>query len=167
MKFPQPKSARDIKSFLGLAGYYRRFIENFSSKALPLTQLLRKDSLFAWGTDQEESCNILKECLTKNPILSFPNFEKPFNVTTDASNFALGAVLSQGDYPNDLPISYASRSLNVHEINYSTIEKELLAIVWSVKKFREYLHGRKFRIITDHRPLVWLFNIKDPNSRLP
>ena len=166
MKFPQPKSARDIKSFLGLAGYYRRFIENFSSKALPLTQLLRKDSLFAWGTDQEESFNILKECLTKNPILSFPNFEKPFNVTTDASNFALGAVLSQGDYPNDLPISYASRSLNVHEINYSTIEKELLAIVWSVKKFREYLHGRKFRIITDHRPLVWLFNIKDPNSRL-
>ena len=164
--FPTPKSAKDIKSFLGLAGYYRRFINDFSKKALPLTKLLKKSARFEWTSEQEQAFNTLKNCLCEQPILQFPNFEKPFNVTTDASNFAIGAVLSQGDYPKDLPVAYASRCLNSAEINYSVIEKELLAIVWAVRHFRPYLYGRRFRIVTDHQPLTWLFNIKDPKSRL-
>ena len=165
-KFSTPKTAKDIKSFLGLAGYYRKFIDNFSQKALPLTGLLKKDASFEWTSKQEKSFETLKNCLCEQPILQFPDFDKPFNVTTDASNFAIGAVLSQGDYPKDLPVAYASRCLNSAEINYSVIERELLAIVWAVRHFRPYLYGRRFRIVTDHQPLTWLFNIKDPKSRL-
>ena len=165
-KFPTPKTTKDIKSFLGLAGYYRKFIDNFSQKALPLTGLLKKDASFEWTAEQEKSFEILKNCLCEQPILQFPDFEKPFNVTTDASNFAIGAVLSQGDYPKDFPVAYASRCLNSAETNYSVIERELLAIVWTVRYFRPYLYGRRFRIVTDHQPLTWLFNIKDPKSRL-
>jgi hypothetical protein len=87
-------------------------------------------------------------------------------LATDASSYAIGAVLSQKQQSQDLPIAYASRTLNRAESNYSTIERELLAIVWAVKHFRPYLYGRKFRIITDHRPLIWLFNLKEPGSRL-
>src|SRR5699024_8084703 len=96
----------------------------------------------------------------------YPDFSKPFILTTDASDYALGAVLSQGNVPSDKPIAYASRTLNESECRYSTIEKELLAIVWACKYFRPYLFGRKFKIYTDHRPLVWLFSLKEPNSKL-
>ena len=164
--FPVPKNIKDIKSFLGLTGYYRKFIDKFSDKALPLTSLLKKCAIFRWDEEQQKSFNILKSCLINQPILQFPDFSKPFNITTDASNYAIGAVLSQGQPPSDLPIAYASRCLNSHEINYSTIEKESLAVVWAVKHFRPYVYGKKFRIFTDHQPLVWLFNVKDPNSRL-
>ena len=164
--FPRPKTTTDIKSFLGLAGYYRKFIKDFSKKALPLTSLLKKDASFQWTNLQEQAFETLKNCLTEQPILQFPDFEKSFNVTTDASNFAIGAILSQGEYPKDLPVAFASRCLNSAEINYSVIEKELLAIVWAVRHFRPYLYGRRFRIVTDHQPLTWLFNIKDPKSRL-
>lgn len=102
----------------------------------------------------------------QSQILQYPDFSRDFILTTDASNFAIGSVLSQGDLPNDLPIAYASRSLNKAESHYSTTEKELLAIVWSCKHFRPYLYGRKFIILTDHRPLQWLFSVKDPGSRL-
>ena len=163
---PVPKNIKDIKSFLGLTGYYRRFIDKFSDKALPLTSLLKKCAIFRWDEEQQKSFDILKSCLINQPILQFPDFSKPFNITTDASNYAIGAVLSQGQPPSDLPIAYASRCLNSHEINYSTIEKESLAVLWAVKHFRPYVYGKKFRIFTDHQPLVWLFNVKDPNSRL-
>jgi hypothetical protein len=104
----------------------------------------------------------LKFLIMSDPILIYPNFEKPFSLTTDASNIALGAVLSQ----DHKPVCYASRTLNDHELNYSAIEKELLAIVWATKYFRSYLFGRKFQILSDHRPLVWLENIKEPNMKL-
>lgn len=164
--YPVPKSPKQIKSFLGLAGYYRRFIENFSQLMQPLTKLLKKNEPFNWTSLQQNSFEILKEKLCKEPILQYPSFSEPFNLTTDASNYAIGSVLSQGPPSEDLPIAYASRTLNKSEINYSTTEKELLAIVWSVKHFRPYLYGRKFKIYTDHKPLVWLFNVKDPGSRL-
>lgn len=104
--------------------------------------------------------------LTNDPILQYPDFTKEFLLTTDASNVAIGAVLSQGPIGSDKPIAYASRTLNSSELNYSTIEKELLAIVWACKYFRPYLFGRKFKIITDHKPLQWVMNLKEPNSRL-
>lgn len=166
MNYPVPKNPKEIKGFLGLAGYYRRFINDFSKLSQPLTKLLKKDEPFNWTSLQQNSFETLKLELCKEPILQYPDFSKTFNLTTDASNYAVGSVLSQGETPNDLPIAYASRILNKSEVNYSTTEKELLAIVWSVKHFRPYLYGRKFRIITDHKPLTWLMNVKDPGSRL-
>lgn len=165
-QFPTPKTAKDIKSFLGLTGYYRRFIENFSHITKPLTSLLKKDVIFNWSNEQEQAFNTLKQKLISAPLLQYPDFTLPFVVTTDASNYAVGAVLSQGEIGKDKPIAYASRTLNKQEGNYSTTEKELLAIIFAINTFRPYLYGYKFKIVTDHRPLTWLFNAKDPGGRL-
>jgi len=165
--FPIPKTPKQLKSFLGLLGFYRKFIKNFAKIVKPLTVRLKKDKHIDPKEPEYINCfNLCKTLLTNDPILQYPNFEKPFILTTDASDYAIGAVLSQGPIGSDLPIAYASRTLNEHEINYSTTEKELLAIVWSTQYFRPYLYGRKFRIITDHKPLQWLFSLKEPNSKL-
>lgn len=164
--FPIPNTQKDIKSFLGLAGYYRRFIKNFAKISKPLTHCLKKGNKVDHTPQFIDAFNHLKNLLINAPILKYPDFTKEFILTTDASNIALGAVLSQGNPPNDNPIAYASRTLNETEQKYSTIEKELLAIVWACKYFRPYLYGKKFKIYTDHRPLVWLFNLKEPNSKL-
>ncbi|CAG4993531.1 unnamed protein product [Colias eurytheme] len=166
ISYPIPKNPKDIKSFLGLVGYYRKFIKDFSKITKPLTSLLRKDVEFNWSQSQTQAFESLKSMLTNAPILQYPDFSKDFILTTDASNYALGAILSQGDIGKDLPIAYASRTLNKAEGNYSTTEKELLGILFGVKTFRPYLYGRKFKIVTDHRPLVWLFNCKDSSSKL-
>lgn len=131
-----------------------------------MTQCLKKNVKIEHTPEFINSFNTCKKILINDPILQYPDFSKPFNLTTDASNFAIGAVLSQGPIGQDLPIAYASRTLNPAEINYSTIEKELLAIVWAVKYFRPYLFGKKFKIISDHKPLQWLFSLKEPNSKL-
>lgn len=164
--FPIPKSCKDIKAFLGLTGYYRRFIPNFSKLTKPLTSLLKKDVTFIWGEPQQKAFEECKHILTNPPILQYPDFSKEFVLTTDASLYAIGAVLSQGEVGKDLPIAYASRTLNKAETNYSTIEREALAIIWAVKHFRPYLFGRRFKIVTDHQPLKWLFSMKDSNSRI-
>jgi transposase InsO family protein len=166
MHFPTPKNPKNIKQFLGLAGYYRRFIPNFSKVAKPLTDLLKKDSIFNWQLKQVEAFNSLKHSLCSNPILQYPDFTRPFILTTDASGYAIGGILSQGPVGKDLPVSYTSRILNTAEQNYSTIEKECLAIIYCINHFRPYLYGRLFTIITDHKPLIWLHSIKDPTSRL-
>lgn len=164
--FPVPVDQKSIKIFLGLVGYYRKFISNFAQIAKPLTLLLKKDTPFVWTDKQQISFDTFRTILMNQPLLKYPNFNQEFNLTTDSSNFAIGSILSQGDIGKDLPIAYASRTLNHAEQNYSTTEKELLAIIWSVNHFRPYLYGRKFKIITDHKPLTWLFNCKDPGSRL-
>lgn len=165
-RFPVPKNQKDVKSFLGLAGYYRRFIKNFSQLTKPLTNLLKKDAEFIWNDLCQNAFVELKELLVSKPLLQYPDFSRPFIVTTDASNVAIGAILSQGNIGGDLPIAYISRTLNKAEKNYNTTEKELLAIVWATKQFRPYLFGRRFTIVTDHKPLTWLFNVKDPGARL-
>lgn len=164
--FPTPKRAKNVKQFLGLAGYYRRFIPDFSKIAKPLTKLLKKNMTFVWEREQEEAFQRLRDALCSQPLLQYPDFTQPFVLTTDASGYAVGGVLSQGVIGKDLPVAYASRLLNPAEQNYSTIEKELLAIVHCVRHFRPYLYGRKFKLVTDHRPLVWLHSVKDPTSRL-
>jgi hypoxanthine-guanine phosphoribosyltransferase len=166
VRFPAPENERDVKAFLGLVGYYRKFIEQFSALAKPLTDLLRKEKLWQWTEMEQESFENLKEKLTKFPVLQYPDFMQPFLLTTDASGYALGAVLSQGTVGKDKPIAYASRALNEAETRYSTVEKECLAIVWACKHFRPYLLGRRFQIWTDHKGLTWIFNVKDPSSRL-
>lgn len=167
-EFPSPTDTTTVKSFLGLAGYYRRFIENFAVITRPLTKLLKKDVQFRWTTEQQTAVNTLKQKLVSVPILQYPDFSREFILTTDASGFAIGYILSQfnSDANFDLPIAYASRTLNHAESNYNTTERELLAIVWSINHFRPYLYGRKFKIVTDHRPLTWLFSVKDPGSKL-
>ncbi len=164
--FPQPKNAKDIKSFLGLVGYYRKFIQDFAKIAKPLTKLLKKDEKFLWNNECGISFETLKKSIISPPVLQYPDFSKEFIITTDASNYAIGAILSQGKINSDRPIAFASRTLNKAERNYSTTEKELAAIVWAVKHFRPYVFGTKFKIVTDHKPLLYVFNIKDPGSRL-
>ncbi|KAL4152823.1 hypothetical protein QTP88_000656 [Uroleucon formosanum] len=166
LQFPIPASVKEIKSFLGLSGYYRKFIKSYSLISKPMTNLLRKDVTFNWDTSCQEAFDKLKNILCSKPILQYPDFTKPFIVTTDASGKALGAILSQGEVSQDLPIAYASRTLSKCESNYSTTELECLAIIFAVKTFRPYLYGRKFIILSDHRALSWLFNLKDPLSKL-
>lgn len=122
--------------------------------------------MFKWEAPQEETFVTLRDALCKELILQYPDYTKEFNVTTDASGYAIGGVLSQGEIGKDLPIAYCSRLLNTAERNYSTIERELLAIVYAVHYFRPYLYGREFVLVTDHSPLVWLKSHKDPTSRL-
>lgn len=166
LDFPLPKTPTEIKSFLGLVGYYRKFIRDFSKITQPLTACLKKGRKVELSDEYRAAFQKCKELLVNAPLLQFPDFSRPFVLTTDASNVAIGAVLSQGQIGSDKPIAYASRTLNDAETRYSTIEKELLAIVWAVKHFRPYLYGRKFTIYTDHRPLAWLKTIKEPNSKL-
>jgi len=161
-----PKSTIDIKAFLGLTGYYRRFVEEYAKISKPLTCLLKKNAIFAWGDAHQYAFEKLKIILTKEPILQYPDFDQEFFLATDASNYALGCVLSQGKIGKDKSIAYASRVLNTSEINYSTLEKECLGIVFGIKHYRPYLWGKKFKVITDHKQLVWLFNVSDMNSRL-
>lgn len=166
LKYPIPKTVTEIKSFLGLVGYYRKFIKDFAKITRPLTACLKKGRKIVINDEFKESFETCKKLLTNAPLLQFPDFEKPFVLTTDASNYAIGAVLSQGTIGNDKPVAYASRTLSDTESRYSTIEKELLAVIWAVKHFRPYLYGKKFVIYTDHRPLAWLYSLKEPNSKL-
>jgi len=160
--FPTPKKVKDVQSFIRLAEYYRKFIKDLSKIAKPLTILTKKNTKFEWTTEQK-AFDILKEKLTA-PVLHYPDFTRQFIIATDASDYAIGAVLSQGPVGQDRPIAYASRILNKAEQNYNTTEKELLAIAWA-KHFRPYVYGTKFLIITNHKPLVWLFSVNDLGSR--
>lgn len=166
IRYPIPKSAKEIKAFLGLVGYYRKFIRDFAGITKPLTQCLKKGAKIEINKDFIDAFEKCKTLLVNEPILQYPDFRKEFIITTDASNVAIGAVLSQGKVFEDRPCQYASRTLTSTEQRYSTIEKELLSIVYAVKTFRPYIYGRHFKIYTDHRPLVWLWKLKEPNSKL-
>ena len=165
-KYPIPKTPKQIKAFLGLLGYYRKFIRNFADITKPLTKCLKKEAKIEFTPDYIQAFEQCKTLLVNEPILQYPDFNREFIITTDASNVAIGAVLSQGKITEDRPVQYASRTLSETEQRYSTIEKELLAIVYAVKTFRPYIYGRHFKIYTDHRPLVWLWKLKEPNSKL-
>lgn len=162
--FPVPKNPKEIKMFLGILSYYRKFIPNLANLAEPINKLLRKGQRFLWSQNCQRSFDELKSLLTVSPILQYPDFTKKFVITTDASNVAIGAVLSNEG--TNLPIAYASRILNPAERHYSTVEKELLAIVWAVKHFKPYVYGHEFVVLSDHKPLVYLFNISGASDRL-
>ncbi|KAJ9551909.1 hypothetical protein OSB04_015954 [Centaurea solstitialis] len=151
-----PKSPSEVRSFLGLAGYYRRFIEHFSAIATPLTALTKKDVKFEWTSTCEYAFNNLKGKLTRAPILTLPNGMDGFVVYCDASKLGLGCVLMQ----DGKVIAYASRKLKVHELNYPTHDMELAAVIW-----RHYLYGVKCQIYTDHKSLQYLLNQKELNMR--
>ena len=162
--FPTPRSAKDIKSFIGLGGFYRSFVPNFSSIAAPLTSLLKKDAKFKWEEDQENAFNHLKSLLVSSPVLAYPDYNKPFELYTDASNVGLGAVLMQKFHNKRRPIAYASRILSKTEKSYCTTDKEMAAIAWSLRHFRDIILGYKITVFTDHCPLTYMINspTKDP-----
>lgn len=164
--WPLPRNDKELKGFLGTMGYYRKFIRDFARIVKPLTSQLRKGQKITHTKEFVETFEKCRNILTTSNILQYPDFSKPFVLTTDASNYAIGAVLSQGPIGKDKPIGFASRTLSQTEENYSTIEKELLAIVWACKYFRPYLFGNKFTLYTDHQPLTYIFNMKDPSSKL-
>lgn len=162
--FPRPHNVKTVRSFLGISNYYRRFVKDFAKIAAPLNRLLRKDQKFLWTDAYEEAFKALKDALTSAPILAFPNFNKTFHLYTDASNEGLGATLDQFQDGKDVAIAYAGRDLNDAERNYSTTEREALAVIFGIKKFAPYLHGRKFILHTDHHLLKWLITITDPTG---
>lgn len=161
-----PTTQKQIKSFLGITGYYRKFVKDYAKIANPMVKYLRKDTKI----NVNDPCYIaafekLKELITSHPILRYPNFNKRFKLITDASNYAIGAVLTQEGHP----ICYASRTLNDHEQKYAPFDKELLAVVWAVKYFRPYIFGKEFDLLTDHQPIKWLHvkhSGKDINPRI-
>ena len=163
--FATPTSLTDVRAFLGLASYYRRFIKNFADIAAPLHDLTKGGQEFSWTSAADQAFNDLKNHLCSAPILSLPDFSLPFTIHTDASDFGLGAVLSQRRGENEKVIAYASRTLTPAERNYSTTEKECLAIVWTVNYWRPYLLGKEFDIVTDHQSLTWLQGLKEPKGR--
>ena len=167
--FPRPKNRKQIRSFLGLTGYYRKFIKDYGKIAGPLNKLTSTNVDFSWGDQQEIAFDKLKNLLINPPVLIYPNFQEEFILTTDASGTGIGAVLSQIREGKDRPIAFASRALNKRELattHESATEKELLAIVWSVKHFRQYLYGRKFTVFTDHQPLRYMNAMCNNNNRL-
>lgn len=147
--------------------YFRRFIRDFAKIAKPLTQLLQKGADWAFGEAEMEAFLTLRDALVSPPILAHPDFSKPFIVSTDASNYAVGAVLKQqrADKQHQV-VAYFSRCMNKAELNYSATEKECLAVILAVNKFRPYLYGSRFTIVTDHCALCWLMHVKNPNGRL-
>ncbi|UYV65814.1 hypothetical protein LAZ67_3005530, partial [Cordylochernes scorpioides] len=164
--FPRPKKIKEVQSFLGMCSYYRKFIKGFSKIADPLTSLIKKNVPFTWTENQEKAFQTLKVALINPPILGHFDPNAITYIHTDASNIGLGATLVQKFGDKEKVISYLSRTLSKPEQNYSTTEKECLAVVWSMSKLRPYLYGRHFKIVTDHHALCWLKNLKDPTGRL-
>jgi len=151
IKFPRPSNPTDIRSFLGLTGFYRRFIQNYATISKPLRDLTKKEESFQWGQQQEKAFRILQNKICTAPILMRANLNKRFYLATDACKFGLGAVLSQhDDKGKEIVVAYTSRSTQGAEQNYDATKLECLAAVWAVKYFRHYLLGREFALITDY-----------------
>ncbi|CAN6583795.1 unnamed protein product [Malus baccata var. baccata] len=163
---PSPTSVREVRSFLGHAGFYRRFIKDFSKVAQPLCRLLQKEVAFEFNKECTASFNQLKELLTTAPIIVPLDWSLPFKLMCDASDYALGAVLGQRKDKRPHVIYYASRTLNDAQLNYSTTEKKLLAVVFALDKFRSYLIGTKVIVFTDHATLKYLLTKKEAKPRL-
>ena len=164
--WPTPTNVTELRSFVGLCSYYRRFIKGFAEVARPLHKLTQKNQTFVWSPDCVKAFETLKSHLTSTPILAYPDSSAKFILDTDASNESIGAVLSQCQDKTERVIAFASKSLSKPERNYCVTRRELLAVVTFVKYFRHYLIGRKFLVRTDHGSLRWLFRFKEPEGQI-
>lgn len=162
---PQPKTTKQVRSFLGVATWYRRFVPNFADIAAPLCSLLKKDTRFHWGASQQEAFAELRKRLTEAPVLACPDFARQFTLQTDASDVGIGLALTQEFDDGEHVIAYASRTLTPQEQKFHTTEKECLAIVWGIEQMRPYLEGYHFKVMTDHHSLKWLQSLKEPKGR--
>nr|GEV89198.1 reverse transcriptase domain-containing protein [Tanacetum cinerariifolium] len=165
-KLPHPMTVKGIRSFLGHAGFYRRFIKDFSKISRPMTHLLEKNSPFIFSNECIQAFRTLKDKFIEAPILIAPNWDQPFELMCDASDYAVGAVLGQRIERHFRPIHCASKTMNQAEANYTTTEKEMLAVVYTFEKFRSYLIMNKNIVYTDHSALKYLFAKKDAKARL-
>ena len=165
---PRPTTKKQVRSFLGLVGYYRDHIPAFAEISAPLTDLLKKGKAehIQWSEAQERAYSLLKEYLLQEPVLKLPDLSKPFVLRTDASGVGVAAVLLQENDGKLYPVGYASKKLNLTEARYPIIEKECLAVVWGIKRFKLYLAGRRFTLQTDHKPLKYLKDASYQNDRV-
>lgn len=161
-EYPRPFNVKGVKRFTGMASWYRRFVPNFATIMAPLHALTKKQAKYIWTQECEDAFLFIKEKLMTAPVLTCPDFSQEFDLFCDASGVGLGAILSQ----NGKPVAFASRSLTSSERKYFPTELECLAVLWAIEKFRGYLEGYKFNVITDHASLTWLDNLKDPCGRL-
>ena len=166
VQWKEPETVTQVRQFLGLCSYYRRFVKGFSTIAKPLTELTKKEAELVWNVSCQEAFDTLKSHLTSAQVMGYPTETGEFILDTDASNFGIGAVLSQIQDERERVVSYASRSLNKAERNYCVTDKELLAVRYFIEHFRYYLLGRKFTLRTDHQAIRWLFTMKQPKGRL-
>lgn len=165
-EYPTPRTVKSLRRFLGICSWYRRFVPDLATLSEPLNALLKKKRKWGWGDAQEKAFQALKEKLTSAPLLARPQFDYPFVLQTDASSTGVGAVLGQVIDSKEQVIAYASRTLTSAERKYSVTERECLAVVWAVQKFRPYIEGYSFTVVTDHSSLRWLQNLKNPTGRL-
>ncbi|GJR69140.1 reverse transcriptase domain-containing protein [Tanacetum coccineum] len=165
-KLPHPTTVKGVRSFIGHAGFYRRFIQDFSKIARPMTHLLEKETPFVFSKDCIDAFQTLKKKLTEAPILFVPDWNLPFELMCDASDLAIGAVLGQRKTKYFQPIHYASKTMTEAQIHYTTTEKEMLAVVYAFEKFRPYLVLSKSIVYTDHSALKYLMNKQDAKPRL-
>ena len=165
-KLPPPTNVKTVRQFLGHAGFYKRFIQDFSKIAKPLYKLLEKDAKFEWDLECQQRFEEIKAYLTTAPIVRAPNWKLPFEVMCDASDLSIRAVLGQRPEEKPYVVYYASKTLNEAQRNYTTTEKELLAIVYAMDKFRSYLIGVEIIIFTDHSALKYLLTKKNAKARL-
>jgi len=167
--FARPRSGKDVRRFLGMAGYYRRFCPNFASVTVPLTSLLKKGVKFKWTEECERAFNQVKAMLSSPPVLRAPDFQRPFQLAVDASATGSGAVLFQrGQDGLDHPVSYLSKKFNKHQLNYSTVEKEALALIQALQHYEVYLKptAEPVQVFTDHNPLTFIHRCKSSNQRV-
>jgi hypothetical protein len=164
--WPTPKYVKETKSFTATCGYYRRFVKNFANIAEPLLALERGNAKFVWNDDTQKAFDTLKNCLISEPILSYPMDEGEWILDTDASDVALGAVLSQIQNGEEKPIAYFSRTLQKAERNYCVTRRELLGVRDAIRHFKHYIYGTNFTVRTDHSSLKWLINYKDPQDQV-
>ncbi|GFU85611.1 retrovirus-related Pol polyprotein from transposon 297 [Trichonephila clavipes] len=162
----RPENLRELRSFLGLCTYYRKFVKGFSNIARPLHKLTESKQKFQWTKECEDSFLQLKEALTSSSILIYPQPDKPFILDTDASNESVGAVLSQEIDGQEQVVAYWSKCLSKSERNYCVTRKELLAIVKAIEHFHHYLYGQKFLLRTDHASLTWLMNFRNTEGQV-
>ncbi|GJT07527.1 reverse transcriptase domain-containing protein [Tanacetum coccineum] len=165
-KLPHPTTVKGIRSFLGHAGFYRRFIKDFSKISRPITHLLEKNTPFIFSEDCILAFQTLKKKLTEAPILIAPNWDQPFEIMCNASDYAIDAILGQRIEKHFRLIHYASKTMTEAETNYTTTKKEMLEVVYAFEKFRSYLIMNKSVVYTDHSALKYLFNKKDAKARL-
>ena len=165
-KLPPPTNVKTIRQFLGHAGFYRRFIQNFSKISKPLYKLLEKEAKFEWDAECQQGFEELKAYLTTAPIVRAPDWQLPFEVMCDASDLAVGVVLGPRAEGKPYVVYYARKTLNEAHRNYTTFEKELLAVVYALDKFRAYLIGVEIIIFTNHSALKYLFTKQNAKARL-
>ena len=167
LEWPTPKTVRGVRSFLGLANFYRRFIKDYAQVARPLNDLTKKDQAFEWKESQQTAFDMLKQRFTTTPILAFPDIDKQFRLEMDASDFATGAVLSILIDDKWHPVAYASHSMSPEEHNYPIADKEMLSVIRSLEEWRHYLEDAnlQFEVWNDHANLQWFMKRQDLNRR--